>query len=156
MELIVASQPQWVIPTAGGMAVCGLPYDAWTPVLGRLTHVGAINDVRLHLWAQRPDAEWICERQLELELAKGARRGRRIPDGVLHLEGRSVAVEVELTPKQPETVEAVLTHHSQRFDAIMYYCAPQTIRLLTRLEKTGRWPKLEVRELPLPRYQRER
>jgi hypothetical protein len=155
-ERIVALQPAWAIPSAGGLAVCGLPYGVWTPVLGRLTHVAAVNDVRLHVQTQRPDSEWLSERQLEWELAKSARRGRHTPDGVLRLEGREVAIEVELSLKRPEGVEAVLNHHARRFDAIMYYCAPQTIRLLTRLEKTGRWPKLAVRELPQPRYLRER
>ncbi len=155
-ERIVAYQPTWAIPTAAGLAVCELPYEVWTPVLGRLLHVGAINDVRLHLWAQRPDAEWICERQLELELAKKARRGRHKPDGVLILEGRSVAIEVELIPKSLENMEAVLNHHAKYYDAIMYYCAPKAIRLLRKMEATGRWPKLAVRELPLPRYLREK
>jgi len=75
---------------------------------------------------------------------------------VLILEGREVAVEVELNPKRPEAVEAVLNHHAERFDAILYYCAPQTIRLLRRLAEKGHWPKLAVRELPQPRYLREK
>ena len=155
-ERIVVGHPTWVIPTAAGLAVRGLPYGVWTPLLGRVLHVGAINDVRLHIQAQRPDGEWICERQLEIELTRSARRGRHAPDGVLHLEGRSVAVEVELTPKSLENVEAVLNHHSKRFDAALYYCAPKAIRLLRKMEATGRWPKLTVRELPLPPYLRER
>jgi hypothetical protein len=154
-ERIIVGHPTWSFPTAAGLAVSGLPYEVWTPTLNRLVHVGAIADVRVHVQAQRSDAQWICERQIQLELPKGLRGGRHIPDGVLILEGHPVAVEVELSPKKPELVEAVLNHHFERFDAILYYCAPQTIRLLTRLEQTGRWPRLAVRELPRPRYLRE-
>jgi hypothetical protein len=155
-ERIVANEPTWAIPTATGLAVCGHPHSVWTPALGKLGHVGAINDVRIHVQEQRPESEWICERQLELEVGRSAKRGNHIPDGVLILEGRSVAVEVELNPKTPEKVGAVLDHHSKHFDAILYYCAPKALRLLRKLEQTGRWPKLTVRELPLPPHLRER
>jgi hypothetical protein len=151
-ERILTLQPTWVTPTAAGLAVCGLPYAVWTPALARLAHVGAIDDVRLHVQAQRPESQWIPERQLELELAKGDRRERHVPDGVLILEGHSVAIEVELNPKKAEVVEAVLNDHARRLDGILYYCAPQAYRQLTRLKQSGRWPKLEVRELPRPRY----
>jgi len=155
-ERIVTHHPTWVMPTAAGLAVCGLPYEVWTPALGRLAHVGAINDVRAHVQAQRPESEWISERQLELEVAKAARRGKHLPDGVLILEGRNVAIEVELTAKKPEQAEAALDDHAEGFDGILYYCAPKAYRQLTRLKQTGRWPKLQVRELPQPPYLRER
>ena len=155
-ERIIVAHPTWVIPTATGLAVCGQSYDVWTPALASLLHTGAINDVRLHMQAQRPDSEWISERQLELEKAKEARRGRHIPDGVLLLEGREVAIEVELSPKGFQRTGTILTYYSRLYDAIMYYCAPKAYRLLTQLEQTGRWPKLAVRELPEPSYLRWR
>jgi hypothetical protein len=156
MEWIVVGQPAWAIPTAGGLAACGLSYEVWTPALALLAHVAAINDVRLHVQAQRPDSRWISERQIEQETPKRARRGSYLPDGVLILEEHSVAVEVELSVKKHQRRVAVLDHHARRFDGILYYCAPQAYRQLTRLKQTGRWPKLEVRELPQPRYLRER
>ncbi len=155
VERIVVAHPTWVIPTATGLAACGLNYEVWTPALATLLHTGAINDVRLHIQAQRADSEWISERQLELEKAKEKRRGRHVPDGVLILDGREVAVEVELSAKGFQRTETVLTYYSQLYDAIMYYCAPKAHRLLTQIKQTGRWPKLEVRELPKPRYIRK-
>jgi hypothetical protein len=48
-ERIVSAEPAWVIPTALGLAACGLPYEEWTPVLGQLAHVGAMNNARIHV-----------------------------------------------------------------------------------------------------------
>jgi hypothetical protein len=147
-ERILVDVPTWVTPTAAGLAACGLPYGLWTPILSQLTHVGAMNDVRLHIQAQRPEIEWISERQLRLEAGKRMSRNKHVPDGVAILEGHSMAIEVELTIKPAHKVEAILDEFAGRFDATLYYCAPQPYRQLRRLEQSGRWRALGVRELP--------
>jgi hypothetical protein len=151
MQWIVVGQPTWVIPTATGLSICGLPYPMWTPTLPRLVHIGAINDVRLHIQAQKRPTQWISERQLRSEASKTRTRPRHMPDGVMILEGHRVAIEVELSVKRFRNVEAHLDDLSRRFDAVLYYCAPKAHRQLTRLEQSGRWRSLGVRELPRAR-----
>jgi hypothetical protein len=157
MERIVAGQPAWVIPTAEGLAACGMADEVWTPALGQLTHVGAMNDVRIHVQTRTPQAHWISERQLMSEY-EGVNAGRdsrsreHMPDGVTILEGRSMAVEVELTVKGNVRLETILDELARRYDAILYFCAPGPHQQLTRMQRSGRWHMMGVRELPeLPR-----
>jgi hypothetical protein len=157
MERIVVREAAWVIPTAEGMAACDLPYEVWASALGQLTHVSAMNNVRIHVQTHTPRADWISERQLvtEDEGMNSDGRGRRrkhLPDGVAILEGRGVAIEVELTIKGTRRLEEILDELTGRYDRVMYFCAPGPHKQLTRLERSGRWPSLGVRELPeLPR-----
>jgi hypothetical protein len=156
-ERIVAMEPSWVSPTAEGLAACGLPYGEWTPVLGRLEHVGAMNEVRIHMQTRTPDAHWISERQLMEEYAEvnAGRRGRsreHMPDGVAILDGSSMAIEVELSVKSNMRLEGILDELARRYDAILYFCAPSPYQQLTRMQRSGRWQTMGVRELPeLPR-----
>jgi hypothetical protein len=152
-ERIIMDQPPWVIPSLQGLRACNLPYQKWTPMLGRLVHVGAINDVRIHVEGRTPQADWISERQIRFEEAgvnvgHPDRRHKHLPDGVVLLDGRSMAIEVELTVKLNHRLESILNELTARFDAVMYFCAPVPYRQLTRFEQTGRWPTLGVRELP--------
>ena len=62
VERIVVGQPPWVIPTYKGLKACGLRYWVWKPKLGALTRIGATNDVRIHVQAQKPGSEWMSER----------------------------------------------------------------------------------------------
>lgn len=156
-ERIVSAQPMWVIPTADGLAACAAPYEVWTPALGQLPHIGAMNEVRIHVQTRTPDAHWISERQLILEYAdvNAGHRGRareHRPDGVAIREGHSIAVEVELSVKGNVRLEGILDELARRYDAILYFCAPGPYQQLRRMEQTGRWRSLAVRELPeLPR-----
>jgi hypothetical protein len=157
MERIVAGEPAWVIPTAEGLAACGLPDEVWTPALGQLTHVGTMNDVRIHMQTRTPGAHWISERQLMreyegLNAGRDSRSREHVPDGVAIVEGGSMAVEVELTVKGNVRLETILDELARRYDAILYFCAPSAHQQLTRMQRSGRWQTLGVRELPgLPR-----
>src|SRR4029077_16404495 len=63
-ERIIATEPAWVIPMDEGLAAWGLPYVEWDARRGRLQHVGAMNDARIHVQTRTPDAHWMSERQL--------------------------------------------------------------------------------------------
>jgi hypothetical protein len=145
----IVGEPEWLLPTRAGLNAWGEGGGVFTPTLNQIAHFAAVNDVRLHLWRQRPAAEWIPERRLRRERSEaGEGRNKHIPDGILILEGRRVAVEVELHYKGKRATESVLAGHSRAFDAMLYYCDRLPYTQLTRLEKTGRWPKLGVRTLP--------
>ena len=149
-ERMIVGEPAWVTPTSAGMAVCGSGFGVWRPRIGLLSHVAAVNDVRLHIQGRAPGTEWVPERVL----AKERRAGEHLPDGVAITEGRRVAIEVELTVKSRERVTAILDELAGRFDAVLYFCAPgphQQLSELSELGESGRWPTLGVRELPVLR-----
>jgi hypothetical protein len=141
---VLVGEPGWVIPTAAGLRACGSPFGTWQPRIGLLAHVAAVNSVRLHVEARSPGCEWICER----ELARERSPKDHLPDGVVLLDGRSVAIEVELTVKSARRFEEIVGELCARHDAIVYFCAPAAYRRLSDLAASGRWPKLEVRRLP--------
>jgi len=110
-----------------------------------MAHVGAVNDVRLHVQQRSPDSEWVPERVLARERGSG----EHLPDAVVLTDGQRVAIEVELTVKSRRRLTGILDELSGRFDAVVYFCTPGPCRLLTELAGAGRWPALGVRELPL-------
>jgi hypothetical protein len=141
---VLADEPARVLPTSSGLRACGSPFGAWPPKLGLLAHTAAVTDVRLHIEGRSPGSRWVSERTLARE-----RKGRQhLPDGVVETDGQRVAIEVELTVKSCRRLTGILDDLSRRYDALVYFCAPKTHRLLTELADTKRWPNLEVRELP--------
>jgi len=140
---LLVGEPAWVIPTRAGLRAAGQSFGAWHPRVGLLTHVAAVNDVRLHVHARSPESEWVPERLL----ARERQPGEHLPDGVVVTEGRRVAIEVELTVKSQRRLTAILDELTGRFDAVLYFCAPGPHRQLTQLAERGRWPALGVREL---------
>lgn len=141
---VLVGEPAWVIPTSSGLRACGSSYGVWAPTIGLLSHMAAVNDVRLHIQARSPGSEWLCERALARD-----RTGREhLPDGVALVDGQRVAIEVELTIKSRKRVTSILDELTGRYDAVVYFCAPGPHRLLSEFADTGRWPTLGIRELP--------
>jgi hypothetical protein len=94
-QRVLVGRPAWVTPTRAGLRACGSQLKVWQPKLGVLLHTEAVNDVRLHIQACSPEAEWVSERAL----ARDRHAGEHLPDGVVITGGQRVAVEVELTVK---------------------------------------------------------
>jgi hypothetical protein len=141
---LLVGDPAWVIPTSAGLQICTQRFAVWHPRIGLLAHVGAVNDVRLHVQRRSPESEWVPERLL----AREREHGEHLPDGVVVTEGRRVAIEVELTVKSQRRVRSILDELSGRFDAVLYFCAPGPHRQLSQLAELAQWPALGVRELP--------
>lgn len=146
-ERVLVGEAAWVLPTGAGLSACGSGFGVWRPRIGLLSHVAAVNDVRLHIQARAPATEWVPERVLVRD--RGA--GEHLPDGVAITDGTRVAIEVELTVKSRRRVTAILDELAGRFDATLYFCAAAPHRQLTELAESGRWPSLGVRELPAPK-----
>lgn len=142
---VLVGEPAWVIPTVKGLRACGLSFGAWRPTLGLLAHVAAVTEVRLHIQSRSPGSEWVCERVLARE--KQTPR-EHLADAVVLLDGRRIAVEVELTVKSKRRTSAILDELTGRYDAVLYYCAPGPYRLIAELSAEGAWPSLGLRRLP--------
>jgi hypothetical protein len=143
-QRIIVGEPAWVTPTRAGIAACCPGFGVWRPRIGLLAHVAAVNDVRLHVQARAPQAEWVPERVLARERGEG----EHLLDGVAITAGRRVAIEVELTAKSRRRITAILDEFAGGYDAVLYFCAPGPHRQLSELAAGGRWPTLGVRELP--------
>ncbi len=143
---LLVGEPAWVLPTRAGLRISGLGFGVWQPRMALLAHVAAVNDVRLHVQSRSPESTWVSERLL----AREREPGEHLPDALVLREGRSLAIEVELTVKSQRRVTTILDELARRFDAVLYFCAPASNRQISRLAASGRWPALGVRELPLP------
>lgn len=141
---LLYGKPAWVVPTGLGHRVTGDGFRAWSPNLGLLAHVAAVNDVRLHIQQRSLDAVWVCERAL----ARDRTVGQHLPDGLVVLDGREMAVEVELTVKSAQRLEAIVGELTARYTTVLYFCSPSAHKRVSALAAGDRWPALAIRELP--------
>jgi len=142
---VLVGEPAWVIPTVKGLRASGLSFAAWHPTLGLLAHVAAVTEVRLHVQSRSPESEWVCERVLAREKHNPQ---EHLADALVLLDGRRIAVEVELTVKSKRRTRTIIKELVDRYDAVLYYCASGPLRLLSELASDGAWPSLGIRQLP--------
>jgi hypothetical protein len=143
---LLVGEPAWVWPTGRGLREAGAGFSkAWVPSVGRLSHVAAVNEVRLHVEARSPGSLWVPERVLARE-----RSGPRehLPDGEVHVGGERHAIEVELVPKAKPRVVGVVEELSGRYDRVVYFCSAKARRQLEALAARNDWPRLALRDLP--------
>lgn len=147
-------QPAWVWLTRSGLAQVDLPFAVWTPTVSLLNHIHAVNSVRLRIEQQYPRGQWQSERYLRRLHAKQS--GGHIPDGEFALEGRTYAVEVELSLKSQARTAAILAQLKQQVDGVWYFVTPQTRALLEPLVGESKTIKLYdiARVLGLPQGER--
>jgi hypothetical protein len=87
----------------------------------------------------------VCERALAREKRTPE---AHLADGVVLLDGKRIAIEVELTVKSKRRVLGIADELLGRYDAVLYYCAPGPHRLLSELAREANWPSLGIRALP--------
>lgn len=144
----IVGEPEWLLPTRAGLNAWGGGGRVLTPTLVQLAHFAAINEVRLYVQRQRPDAQWVPERRLRRERSEaGKGQHSHIPDGVVVVDGQRVAIEVELNHKGRKATEAVVQAHAREYDRTLYFCTRDAQGQLKKLAASGRFPQLEVREL---------
>ncbi len=133
---VLAGQPVWVWLTAKGLDEFGLAYKPLVPKVGTIDHLYWTNHVRLFCEKNYPDDRWVSERTLRL--AQPPRKGsrphvvdgelvRRDPQGEL-----TIAIEVELTPKKPEVVAAIVRQLAHTYVGIWYFTRPSAHESVVR------------------------
>jgi len=134
----------WLWPSRRGAARAGTGFHYKAPDVAMLAHRRAVNEIRLHLAERAPQGAWVCER------AVFSRRDPEdhLPDGVFEIGGERHAIEAELSCKTNRQIRQILAEHSNRYDAILYFCGPRTYAFMRRIRDEGRWPKLIVRRVP--------
>jgi hypothetical protein len=143
-ERLSTHEPRWLLPTTFGLRLSLTGFRPWHPHLALLAHCGAVNDVRLHIERRSPEAVWTSERQL------GRKYGLKghLPDGVVLLEGKTVAIEVELTPKAKPRTARIIDGLCAGHDSVLYFASPEARESLLKLAANNRWPSLGIRALP--------
>jgi len=145
---LLVGEPVFVWLTRRGMRAAGLDFSVWRPNPGALAHIAAVNEVRLHLAERRPDAVWVCER----ELAREPRRelggfGAHRPDALVVVDDRELAIEVELTQKRRSRAELIMREHLAHYGGAVYFAALAPRRLLERLAEEIGGGRVQVRSL---------
>src|SRR3954469_4633576 len=130
-RVLLVGEPAFIWLTPQGQRVCGVDFKPWRPqAIGRLPHLAAVTDVRLHIAERRPEAVWVSERVLARNLAQQGERRAHLPDAEIMIGGQRVAVEVELTQKERRRTESIVAELSRRYDAVWYFAAPSAHRHL--------------------------
>lgn len=132
----------WLSRRGAERAGTGFPYRE--PDVSSIAHRRALNEIRLHLRDRAPEGRWVCERVVY------RRRDPEdhLPDAVFEIGGERHAIEAELSTKTNSEIRQIVAEHSNRYDAVLYFCGPHPYNLLKRVQAEGRWPKLVVRRLP--------
>lgn len=103
--------PGWLWLTPYGERELVLPYRKHNLRKGTLMHKYYINEVRLDYEKRHPDVRWKSEREILREQPRRERGEKipHIPDGEIWKDGeRLFAIEVELSPKSDEQIDAIL------------------------------------------------
>lgn len=146
---LLVGEPVFVWLTRRGQRLASIDYAVWRPNAGMLAHIAAVTDVRLHVLDRHPGAVWVCERELHRELAaQPGTRQRHRPDGLVVIDGREVAVEVELTLKRRARIEQIMAELVARYGSVTYFAAPAPRRTLQRLANEIGRGRVQVLELP--------
>lgn len=136
--------------TQKGLDQAGLNYRYVEPAVGRIEHTVAVGDVRLAVEARlkeqgREGYVWVSERQLAKELPKG----EHMPDGeVLLADGRTAAIEVELTLKRKPRMTDIFLRLLCSYSAVWAWCTDAPRRQLEAIVEENGWQKVQIIDFP--------
>src|SRR5262245_43892128 len=83
-----------------------------------------MNKVRLDYEARHPECTWISERSLLMEFARRdpGEEPPHVPDGEVWVSSdKAIAVEVELSPKEDQEIDAILSELFERYQTVWYF-----------------------------------
>jgi hypothetical protein len=128
-HLLVAAPPV-VRATPAGTRRAGCDLAPASLDLARVRHNLALVDLSEELLASHPGSVWTTERELRRDRMRAARAGgrwdrqRRVPDGLLRLEGgQRIAVELDLTPKRSARLDLLAGAYAvdRDIDTVWWY-----------------------------------
>lgn len=154
------NEPSYIWLTARGLSLAGLDYKVLKPAITSLRHLYWCNEVRLYVYARRPDARWIPERTLRSEhtqaqINRSKPQEPDIPDALVETANGVAAVEVELTDKQQSRLVRLVRRRASdpRYYTIWYFCSAETRDRVTRARAElaeAQYAKIKIYNLPEP------
>lgn len=155
-RVLLVGEPVFTWLTSRGQLAGGVDFKTWRPqAVGRLAHLVAVTDVRLHVEARRPEAVWTSERVIARRDFEAGERRTHLPDAEVLIGEQRVAVEVELTQKERRRTEAIVAELSARYEAVWYFAAPGAHRHLAEVIARNNFKRVQLLELPRPTTARE-
>lgn len=135
-------EPGYIWLTSHGLNHCVEEYTYLRPTRGKYTHFRLVTEVRMDLENRHGQNITIRSERLLRKLyhvPKGALAKKKDPDEASEQEphiadlevvkredGGVAAIEVELSLKGPQRLQAILTELAERYDTIYYYVVPKT------------------------------
>lgn len=127
-------QPAWIWLTRRGLSLMGFSYRPWKPkAASNLEHIYWINHIRLFVEQQLEEQEftWVSERTLKQE---GAREGEsHYADAEILTPAGTVGVEVELSRKGDQDLQAIVHDLAGAYQTVYYFTANQAHESVTRI-----------------------
>ncbi len=156
------NEPSYIWLTARGLSLAGLDYKVLKPAITSLRHLYWCNEVRLYVFARRPEARWIPERTLRSEhtqaqVNQGKLQAPDIPDALVETSNGVAAVEVELTDKQQSRLVRLIRRRASdsRYYTIWYFCSAETRERVTRARgELGEAQRAKIKIYTLPEPQK--
>jgi hypothetical protein len=142
-ERVLADEPGYCWVTKKGLALVGLDdlYTAKAPATTRLSHIYAVNQLRLFLdqkYSWKSERRYRAEELAKVKGKKGRTSGP-IPDGLITTKNGWVAIEAEISIKKAADLEAKMVRLVRHFasgaqgfesvfSAIWFYVASEKIK----------------------------
>jgi hypothetical protein len=138
---------EWVWLRGRGYTLAGVRPNYKPVGVVNLFHTHAITEARLALREEYPDGVWVCER----EFLAGRAESGVVPDGVLELGDRRLAIEVELSYKRPAERRGILARRCAAFDEVVYFIGPGVRKGVEEALADIEGAPVVFREIPGPR-----
>ena len=132
-EALFHKRPKIYRLTQKGARYTDLPPLSKVP-LALYHHEMTVVDVALILMSHHKDALWRSERYLKREKREALDKWH-VADGLLIFsDGRRIAIEVELTLKDPRRLKEIFKKYALEFEIteVWYFCAPLLLRPLQK------------------------
>ncbi len=124
---IIHGDPAWIWLTPEGLRLVAEDIGElrpYTPTPAKLSHLYSVNQTRLFIEGKRPDAEWTGEREIRSNQKIEPGKRPHTPDATVVTNGRTIAVEIELTTKTYSRLDKILHELALNADyyTVWYFC----------------------------------
>jgi len=143
-ERMVGQKDWWVSLRRGGAVKAGLGLRGRRPSPASLPHHRAINEARLQLEVEYPNGRWMCERELWLLAGRTA----NVPDGMLLVNEKRYAVEVEISRKTARRTRETIERRLKKYDGVIYFCGARSMSMVKDIQAELGSVSLVVRAVP--------
>jgi hypothetical protein len=128
--------PGWVWLTNTGLRSHNLTFTPWSPRQGsEFQHRHFINEIRVKLENRYGFLlPWESERMVRKRLSE-SREGNHAPDAVVAIDGKRLALEVELTNKTAKRTEAIIKNMLTNYDGIWYFVTQKSQNLIYKYSR---------------------
>jgi hypothetical protein len=151
---VLADEPDWIWLTPSGNRFAASDLCLFRPSAGAAAERAALNELRLHIADQTPEAEWVSHRLLVKAHGKAT---SGLPGAEVRFNGFRHAINVRTQGSAGSKSPAELVRQqTSRYDAVIFFCVSlRARRFLELLQREHHWTKVVIRDMPDPADVRE-